>query len=248
MRKRSAVTLAGSTALALMVLAPPAMAACGDRPGTPNNLSAEVTSATSIRFKFQIRTRDNEVRKYYDYFVVEKPSNRQVVNRGGVSAHGPYYLGFGATTWFNVSDLKPGGEYCFQVRARTEPGTKGCVSEKWSGPACAKIEGGPSARPDAPGPWGALAADRKGRWGYGVGFASAAAARAAAVKGCGAGQCKVVVAGKARCYAYFESRQGGYWYGIALHSSLQTATSVARGGCTKGAPAGSCKQVKAACD
>lgn len=73
-------------------------------------------------------------------------------------------------------------------------------------------------------------------------------ARAAAIKGCGDGRCKVAVAGKARCYAYFESRSGGYWYGLALHTNLHTAVSVARGGCTGGAPAGTCKRVKSKCD
>lgn len=222
-------------------------AACTDRPGTPNNLSAEVTSATSIRFKFRITTRDNEVRKYYDYYVVERPGGRRVVDFGGVAAHGPYFLGFGSTTWFDVNDLKPGGTYCFYVRARTEPGSKGCVSEKWSAPVCARIEGGPDAAPSARGPWGALAANGEGSWGYGVGFATEAAARGAAIKGCGNRHCKVAVTGQARCYAYFESKSGGYWYGLALHASLQTAISVAQGGCAKGAPAGTCRQVRAQC-
>jgi hypothetical protein len=247
MRRKSTLALLGC--ISLLVASAPglAAAACFSRPGTPVPLTPEVTSATSIKFKFRITTSDSDVRKYYDYYVVEKPSNRRVFGQGGVPAHGPYYLGKGATTWFNVNDLKPGGEYCFYIKARDEPGSKGCVSDRWGGPSCAKIEGGPSAAPNAPGPHGALAANGKGNWGYAIGFATEAAARAAAMKSCGDRRCRVVVAGQARCYAYFESRQGGYWFGIALHTSLETATSVARGGCTKGAPAGSCKQVKAAC-
>jgi hypothetical protein len=248
MPAKSMVTVFAVAAIMAASGAAPAAAACFDRPGTPNQTSAEVTSATSIRFKFRITTRDNEINKYYDYYVTQKPGNKQVVSQTGVRSHGPNHLGFGSIDHVNVNDLKPGGEYCFYIRARSERGTKGCVSAKWAAPACAKIEGGPSAAPNAPGPWGALAADSKGRWGFGIGFASEAAARAAAIKGCGDQACKVAVAGKARCYAYFESRSGGYWYGLALHANLRTAVSVARGGCTGGAPAGTCKLVKSKCD
>ena len=243
MRGAAVLGLAGGSNLSAAGTA----AACTDRPGTPNNVSAEVTSGTSIRFEFRITTRDNEVNKYCDYYVTEPERRRRVVSFAGVSAHGPYFLGYGSTTWFDVNDLKPGGYYCFYVRARTERGTKGCVSERWAAPACARIEGGPSARPDAPGPWGALAADGKGSWGFGVGFASEAAARDAAYKGCGNRRCKVAVTGQARRYAYFESKAGGYWYGLGLHTSLQTAIAVAQGGYTTGAPAGTCRQVKAPC-
>jgi hypothetical protein len=41
--------------------AAPAAAACSDRPGRPDRVSAEVASTTSILFKFRITTRDSEV-------------------------------------------------------------------------------------------------------------------------------------------------------------------------------------------
>lgn len=226
----------------------PAAASCSDRPGTPDNLSAEVTSATSIRFKFRITTRDNEVNKYYDYFVVEKPGNKQVRSQTGVPAHGPYFLGYGGITYFNVSDLKPGGEYCFQVKARTERGTQGCVSAKWSGPVCARIEGGPAARPKTTGPHAAVAADGKGHWGYAVGQPSDAQARESAVKGCANPGCKVELAGQWKCAAYATSRaNGGYWYGLGLSRTDAGARSAAERGCAKGAPKGTCKAEAAFC-
>ena len=101
--------------------------------------------------------------------------------------------------------------------------------------------------PGAKGPWGALAADGKGRWGYAIGYATEEFARAAAVKGCGGGTCKAALAAQMRCYAYYESRTRGYWYGMALDGSLQRAISTARGFCEKGAPAGTCKEMKAQC-
>jgi len=226
----------------------PASAACSDRPGTPNNLSAEVTSATSIRFKFRITTRDNEISRFYDATVTEKPSNKIVRSFTGVRAHGPYFLGYGGIDHFNINDLKPGGQYCFQIRARTERGTKGCVSEKWSGPVCATIEGGPGASPNARGPFGAVAADGKGSWGFAVSQASEAQARASAVKGCGNGNCKVELSGRGKCAAYADSRaNGGYWYGLGMGATAAATSAAARQGCAKGAPRNTCKVHKTVC-
>ncbi len=235
--------------LALAVLAAgPAIASCSDRPGTPDNVSAQVTSATSIRFKFRITTRDNEVNKYYDYFVVEKPGNKQVRNQAGVPAHGPYFLGYHAYTYFDVSDLKPGSEYCFQVRARTERGTQGCVSAKWSGAACAKIEAAPRVKPSASGPYSAVAADGKGHWGFAVGQDNEPQARTKAVSGCGNPGCKVELSGQWKCAAYATSRaNGGYWYGLGLSRTSRGASAAAERGCAKGAPKGTCKVEKTVC-
>jgi hypothetical protein len=61
------------------------------------------------------------------------------------------------------------------------------------------------------------------------------------------GHCKVAIAAQVGCYAYFESRTKGYWYGLALHASGATVLQVARSGWEKGAPAGTCKLMKANC-
>ena len=243
---------AGSLACAFLYLAAgaaPAYAACSDRPGTPNNLSAEVTSATSIRFKFRITTRDNEISRFYDAYVVQRPGNKTVWSQTGVRAHGPYFLGYGGIDHFNVSDLKPGGTYCFQIRARTERGTQGCVSAKWSGAVCATIEGGPSASPNARGPFGAVAADGKGSWGYAIAQSSEAQARASAIKGCGNANCKVELAGRGICAAYADSRaNGGYWYGLGMGQNSRSTGEAARQGCAKGAPRNTCKVHKTVCN
>ena len=249
MSRKATMTIAGCCSLLAVASAAPAVAAiCDNRPGTPNQTSAEVTSATSIRFKFRITTRDNEINKYYDYYVTQKPGNGRVIARTGVRSHGPNHLGFGSIDHVDVSDLKPGGEYCFYIRARTERGTKGCVSAVWAAPACAKIEGGPSASPNAPGPFGAVAADGKGSWGYAVAQASEAQARTNALKGCGNANCKVELAGRGTCAAYAQSRaNGGYWYGLGLGSSYMGAREAAERGCAKGAPKLACKIQKTFC-
>src|SRR5262245_35043020 len=63
------------------------------------------------------------------------------------------------------------------------------------------------------GPWAAIAADGNGRWGHAVSQPAQDAAENAALAGCG-DDCKIIGdrALEARCIAYAESRQGGYWY------------------------------------
>lgn len=228
---------------------PAAAAICDNRPGTPVTLNAEVTSATSIRFKFRPTTRADEVNKFYDYTVHEVfPGGRQVNvrNQGGVPPHSPHHT---SISYFDINDLKPGSKYCFIVKARSERGTKGCVSLKWSAPICAQIEGGKSASPTARGPWGAVASDGKGKFGYGVVLASEAQARSNALKMCGSG-CRVELANKTgRCAAFAEHRaaNGGYWYGLGLSNSADGARNGAIGGCQKGAPKGTCKITKSHC-
>jgi hypothetical protein len=57
--KPAAASLRWVLGFAAMGAAP--AAACSDRPGRPDRVSAEVASTTSIRFKFRITTRDSEV-------------------------------------------------------------------------------------------------------------------------------------------------------------------------------------------
>jgi hypothetical protein len=49
------------------------------------------------------------------------------------------------------------------------------------------------------------------------------------------------------CLAYVESRAGGYWYGVGLGRTQNAALSTARRGCGLGAPARTCRVVKALC-
>lgn len=141
---------------------------------------------------------------------------------------------------------------CFRLRARTAGGTEGCVSQIWSARVCATTarRQAPQPTPNA-GRWGALAADGKGRWGVALHEQNEQKAKSVALRECGTrgvGGCRILVTGAVSCYAYFESKTGGYWYGLALHSSRTTAEQIARQGCSKGAPAGTCKLVKAGCE
>jgi tetratricopeptide (TPR) repeat protein len=97
------------------------------------------------------------------------------------------------------------------------------------------------------GPWAAIAADGNGRWGHAVGQPSQDVARNAALKGCGGSGCKILDALQARCIAYAESREGGYWYFGFLGPNESAVQNNALNACNKAAPAGSCKLLKSIC-
>ena len=237
-------------ALSALATASAANAACSDRPGTPNRVKAEPFAHSprdTILFTWFDTTRASE-RVWHDIEVTDG-KGRLVQSLTGVGI-GAMSGGGKQQSEKQFSGLAPNTTRCFRIRARDEAGTKGCVSKIWSARVCATTASAPGTpAPDTPGTgkWSALAADGKGHWGFAVNFPTQWRAQFEARKGCGAQACTVRISGQVGCYAYFESRSGGYWYGLALHSSGATALQVARSGCEKGAPAGTCKLVKANC-
>jgi hypothetical protein len=223
------------------VVAATAARAC-DRPGTPNEVGARPFSATELDFGWTPRTHDNEM--YYDIAI--RDGNLQDIGRD-LTGTGPMSGQYGIGIFRRYGSFQPNTKYCFRIRARTESGTKGCVSEIWSAWACATTKA--STTGGASGPWSAVAANQKGVWGYAVGRPDQAKARADAVNGCGSGasSCTDVSAAQVPCIAYAESRQGGYWFGVGMGATTAAVTDVAMRGCSSGAPAGSCKLVKAVC-
>jgi hypothetical protein len=105
----------------------------------------------------------------------------------------------------------------------------------------------PPASTTATGPWAAIAVDGNGRWGYAVGQPSPDVAKNAALQGCGGGACTILDALQARCIAYAESREGGYWYFGLFGPDEGTVQSNAMNACNKAAPAGSCRIVQSVC-
>ncbi|MCW5773473.1 MAG: DUF4189 domain-containing protein [Rhodospirillaceae bacterium] len=232
------LALAASCALAL-----PAQAACGDRPGTPITTRVEAVpgNASMLRLTWRDTTRADE-RVWWDF---------QVTDAGGRIVQSLAGVGIGAmvgSKQFSNRDFGPypaGATRCFRMKARTAAGTKGCVSQLWSGRICGTVAAAPAAPKG--GGFAALAANGKGFWGYAVGQSSEAAARSAALKGCGQADCRIAISGRNKCVAYYESRRGGYWYGLALGPSVSYVRRTALGGCAKGAPAGTCRLVKQIC-
>lgn len=232
----------GLVALSTLAAVGTADAACSDRPGTPNNVKAHVVGPNQITFTW---TNTATERVWWDINVTDGKGHATAYSQTGV---GRGDQGRGLPASHMLIGLKPGETVCVRIKARTGPRREGCVSQLWSGQVCATTTGGPGTT-DAPskGTWGALAADGKGHWGFAVNQPTQWMAQYQARKGCGDQACKVRISAQVRCYAYFESKSGGYWYGLAMHSSGATALQVARSGCEKGAPAGTCRLVKANC-
>ncbi len=100
------------------------------------------------------------------------------------------------------------------------------------------------------GDWSSFASNGKGNWGYATYYATQADAQNLAVNGCGgAGNgCKAFWTTNAKCVAYAESRQGGYWYAAGGANDANQANQNALKFCQSGsAPAGSCKTTLTKC-
>jgi hypothetical protein len=170
-RNRVALLTVVATSVAMFGAAS-ANAACSDRPGTPNHVSARAVSATAIELTWNNTASEGFARTpifgipysyelkprgaiYFDISVREgAPDGRMLgLDRTG---YGPFES-FGDGTpqtkrWLGTTfaGLKAGRTYCFQLRARTEPGTQGCVSQLASEWACATTPALPlaAATPD----------------------------------------------------------------------------------------------------
>jgi hypothetical protein len=232
---------AGLAAVAALAAAGAAHAACsaGDRPGTPSNLRVAPAKGKTDTLR-AIWTGNTRGVLFHDIEVTDLGGRVVQSLNGAPPSARPKGTALNNDFARDFPGLGPNETRCFRVRARTLQGTQGCVSPNWTDRIC-----GTTARPNQK--WGALAADDKGAWGHAVNYATESQARDAAMRFCGNARCAVKVAGPVACYAYFESRAGGYRYGLALDSSLATAVRVARGGCEKSAPAGTCKLVKSKC-
>jgi hypothetical protein len=108
-----------------------AYASCSDRPGTPAIIGTSLKAPGTLILSFESRTRDTG-KICYD---IEVKRNGQVA--GQSITGGACNLGvFGKTYEHTFSDLGFNADYCFRIRARTEAGTEGCVSQVWSNTVC----------------------------------------------------------------------------------------------------------------
>ncbi|MCW5773474.1 MAG: hypothetical protein KIT16_17665 [Rhodospirillaceae bacterium] len=131
-------SLASLLAVAALA-APPALAACGsgDRPPNPFGMKAAPKSdnkSGAIFFSWQWAFTRKVDRVCWDIEITDGAG--KVVRTGAgvgpcASAHNRF------TVPFTVDHLAPGTRRCMRVRARTEPGTQGCVSPGWTNVACA---------------------------------------------------------------------------------------------------------------
>ena len=257
-RRPRLVTLLGPT-LALIAAAgfsaafgTAANAACSDRPGTPTNVTARITQVVPAIIQVTWTNTASE-QVWWDVEMTDGTGRVAEPLPAGIG-RGDSVKGMTATNSYQVPN---GVTRCFRVKARTERGTGGCVSQVWSNRACVTTASNattpppaptpPPAANNAPGPWSAVAADARGRWGFAVGLATQTAARTAALNGCGIAACQIQRIAQANCIAYAESRTNGYWFGLSVDQTAQRVNDVAMSGCTRGAPPGTCRIVRTEC-
>jgi fibronectin type III domain protein len=123
-------------------------ASCDDRPGTPDDVKADTVSSTSIRFGWRNTTSRSSTGAYSYYFdiSVSDGSGQQVGQ--DLTGFGPYSVAYRDRSSHDFNGLTPNTKYCFSIRARTEGGTQGCVSEISSATVCATTSAPPGVPAD----------------------------------------------------------------------------------------------------
>lgn len=116
-----------------------AVAGCGSRPGTPNDLRIEPDSGaptTSLLLSWQNTTgRAIEERTMF-FDISVRDAHGQQVGRD-LTGVGPFTdLTYGSRSSYAFDGLRPGQTLCISMRARTQGGTKGCVSGRFSNQVC----------------------------------------------------------------------------------------------------------------
>jgi len=109
-------------------------AACGDRPGTPVWKSISWLSKSQIHLVWINKATEMV---WWDLEITNEATRQFLSNQAGIQPIG---------TRFNQNltmDLRmpPGAQRCYRLKARTAPGTEGCVSANWSGPICTSQAG-----------------------------------------------------------------------------------------------------------
>lgn len=104
-----------------------AAASCGDRPGTPVDV---VTGAGTNTINWSWRNTAPEAGIYWDFEVTDQNGTPMPGGGAGVRADSDSYGIY----------ANPGDTRCLRIKARTEAGTQGCVSQLWSGRVCATIK------------------------------------------------------------------------------------------------------------
>jgi hypothetical protein len=129
-----------------------ANASCNDRPGTPTNVTADPSppsTAPTIGVSWS-NTANNDETVFWDVEVTDGHGRAVQDEPRPGAGRGDRGRGLRVS---NTYSAPPGVTRCFRVKARTEPGTQGCVSEIWSNQACAATAVFPGA--ERLGSWGA---------------------------------------------------------------------------------------------
>jgi len=135
-------------ALSSALAASTAHADCGNRPGTPNEVKAEPLAGATIRLSWRNTTSRAHEGKHTIYFDISVRDGRGNMVGLDKTGHGPFSVTYGSRSHLDFTGLSVPSTFCFRMRARTEGGTKGCVSQIFSAQVCATT----LATPPATGP------------------------------------------------------------------------------------------------
>jgi len=114
--------------------AAPTWAACGDRPGTPTNVTARTTSENPPTIQVSWTNTATET-VFWDVEMTDAAGRVAQALPAGVG-RGDTGKGLRVSNSYSV----PVGEArCFRVKARTARHTEGCVSLRWSNRTCATV-------------------------------------------------------------------------------------------------------------
>jgi hypothetical protein len=135
--RAAVLTLTGLCAIAA---APAAEAACSDRPGTPIRLTTRVNSDSSITLGWTNTRRLTFNLGQRTCWDIEVRDGRGAAVGKDITGGSCVHVTDRALAGHRFDGLDENKRYCFRVRARTEPGTQGCVSQIWAGPVCATTQ------------------------------------------------------------------------------------------------------------
>jgi hypothetical protein len=125
-------------------------AACGDRPGTPVWRPPSWASNNSIHLTWINKATEMV---WWD-LEISNEARKVLSSQAGIQPIGTH---FNQILTLDLG-VPPGAQRCYRLRARTAPGTEGCVSNSFSSPICTTDAGprqhpsfSPTTPPEAPG-------------------------------------------------------------------------------------------------
>jgi hypothetical protein len=113
----------------ILFVATAAQAACDDRPGTPVWRIPGWNSATSIHLSWINKATESPI--WWDLEISDGSGN-VLSSQAGIQ---PIGTGFNQNLSMDLN-VPLGAQRCYRLKARTEPGTEGCVSIQWTNKIC----------------------------------------------------------------------------------------------------------------